>query len=57
MKHYIYIILILFAAFGCDKPAYEKPVKLIKEKQMIQMMVDIHLAELFSLPVGIPIRC
>jgi hypothetical protein len=45
MKHYIYIILILFAAFGCDKPAYEKPVKLIKEKQMIQMMVDIHLAE------------
>lgn len=45
MKRYFYIILILFAVFGCDKPVYEKPDKLINEKQMIQMLVDIHLAE------------
>lgn len=45
MKRSFYIILILFAAFGCDKPVYEKPKKLITEKQMIQMLVDIHLAE------------
>jgi hypothetical protein len=46
MKQTIFIlIVVLFAAFGCDRPVYEKPKNLVKEKQMIQMLVDIHLAE------------
>jgi hypothetical protein len=40
----ISIILVLFIA-ACNKDVYEKPKKLIKEKIMIDMMVDIHLAE------------
>lgn len=30
---------------GCDKTLFEKPENLVKEKQMIDMIVDIHLAE------------
>jgi hypothetical protein len=46
MKQTIFIlIVVLFAAFGCDRAVYEKPKNLVKEKQMIQMLVDIHLAE------------
>lgn len=40
----ISIILILFVT-ACNKGVYEKPKKLIKEKMMVDMMVDIHLAE------------
>ncbi len=43
------IALLLFLAFvalvSCDKPVFEKPDHLIKEKKMINLLVDIHLAE------------
>ena len=39
----ISIVLILVLA-ACGKEVYEKPKKLIREKKMITMLVDIHLA-------------
>lgn len=44
IKGYI-LAFIAFAFIACDKEAIEKPHHLIKEKQMINMLVDIHLAE------------
>ncbi len=41
----IIIAFIVFAFVSCDQEAIEKPRHLIKEKQMINMLVDIHLAE------------
>lgn len=43
-------ILLIFSMIvwffsACDKPAVEKPDKLIKRKLMIEMLVDVHLAE------------
>lgn len=46
MKSRVIILSILVFAFvSCEKTAIEKPRHLIKEKQMINMLVDIHLAE------------
>jgi hypothetical protein len=42
--HLIFLILV-FAIISCDKPAFEKPKHLINEKQMIEMLVDVHLAD------------
>lgn len=39
------VILLIFTFTSCDKPPFQKPKKLIKEKQMINMLVDIHMAE------------
>jgi hypothetical protein len=40
------ILLFLFISFvSCSKPPVEKPEKLIQENQMIDILVDIHLAE------------
>jgi type II secretory pathway predicted ATPase ExeA len=46
MKKNIFILffsLLLWAA--CDDPLIEKPKNLIKEDRMIDMLVDVHLAE------------
>ncbi len=47
MKKYIQIALFLLviAVAGCEEPIMPKPENLIKEDQMIDMLVDIHLAE------------
>lgn len=46
MKNVILIfILLVFVVVSCDEPAVPKPENLIKEKQMIEMLADIHLAE------------
>ena len=46
MNRNILILIILFWVFGsCDKLPVEKPENLIKEKEMIDMLVDIHIAE------------
>lgn len=46
MKKVLIILAIFITAFvSCDKPVIEKPRHLVKEKQMINMLVDIHLAE------------
>jgi len=46
MKKLLAILSILFFAFiSCDKLPIEKPENLIKEKKMIDMLVDIHIAE------------
>ena len=46
MKKFLVILFLLIIAFAsCDKPPIPKPKKLIKEKEMIKMLVDIHLAE------------
>ena len=45
--HFILILLVLFAFVSCKDQdrIVPKPEQLIKEKQMIQMLVDIHVAE------------
>ncbi|TNF40857.1 MAG: DUF4296 domain-containing protein [Bacteroidetes bacterium] len=46
MKKALFILAILvFTFISCDKEVIPKPHPLIKEKQMINMLVDIHLAE------------
>lgn len=46
MKNIIYILLVaIFAFVACEEPVVPKPENLIKEKQMIEMLADIHLAE------------
>jgi len=43
---YIFLFFILLvAAVSCEDDVIEKPENLIKKDQMIEMMVDIHLAE------------
>ena len=42
----IAIILVMFSVFAaCDNSVIKKPDHLISEKQMINMLYDIHLAE------------
>ena len=46
MKKYLVIFLFFLTVFtGCDEPPVEKPEKLIEREKMIDMLVDIHLAE------------
>lgn len=46
MKKTVIILAFLVTAIvACDREVIEKPKHLIKEKQMINMLVDIHLAE------------
>ena len=44
-KNFIALLLFAVAFFSCDKPYIKKPDHLVKEKKMIEMLVDIHLAE------------
>ena len=44
-KLLLILSLIFFAFISCDKLPVEKPDNLIKEKKMINMLVDIHIAE------------
>lgn len=39
------LLIFFFAISACDKSHIEKPENLIGEKQMIDMLVDVHLAE------------
>lgn len=46
MKKAIFIFVILVLAFvSCEESVVPKPEALIKEKKMIEMLADIHLAE------------
>lgn len=46
MKQYFFAFLFLVLLFvACDEPPVEKPENLIKESKMIEMMVDVHLAQ------------
>src|SRR5210317_1480221 len=46
MKHSFLAFIILILLFiSCDEPPIEKPENLIKESKMIEMMVDVHLAQ------------
>ncbi len=40
-----YLILLLLIFPGCDKPVYPKPKNLVPEQKMIDILVDVHLAE------------
>ena len=44
-KLFIILSFIFLAFVACDKLPVEKPENLIKEKKMIDMLVDIHIAE------------
>lgn len=44
-KTLVILFLLLVSIVSCDKLPIEKPEKLIKEKQMIEMLIDIHMAE------------
>lgn|SRR5690554_599405 len=39
------LIVILIAVYGCGKAPIEKPENLLPEDQLIDMMVDVHIAE------------
>ena len=41
----ILLFVLVIVAVACDKPIVPKPRHLIKEGQMIDMIVDMHLAE------------
>jgi len=41
----IVVVLMLVILSACNKPIVPKPQKLIHEKQMIDMLVDIHIAD------------
>ena len=43
--HIILYFFLLLVFISCDKTAIEKPKNLIKEKKMIEMLFDIHMAE------------
>ncbi len=48
MKYNNIIILLLFTIItliSCEQPLTEKPKHLVKEDQMIDMMIDVHLAQ------------
>ena len=46
MKKNIIIVFFAFLFFAaCDEPVVEKPENLVKENKMIDMLVDVHLAE------------
>jgi len=46
MKKAVIILALFFTVLvACDREVIKKPNHLIKEKQMINMLVDIHLAE------------
>jgi peptide subunit release factor RF-3 len=42
---YFILIVLMLAVAACDEPVVPKPQHLVKESQMIDMLVDIHLAE------------
>ena len=42
---FIPLIFVVVALISCDKPYIEKPDKLVSKKKMIDMLVDVHLAE------------
>ena len=39
------LILLVLVTVSCDEPILPKPENLIKEKQMIEILADVHLAE------------
>ena len=46
MKKALYIsIIFLYFFISCDNKVIEKPNPLVKEKQMIEMLFDLHMAE------------
>jgi hypothetical protein len=46
MKRQLIILVFLLTGFiSCDKLPIEKPENLISKKDMIEMLVDIHIAE------------
>lgn len=45
IKRIFIIILMALVFFSCSKPTVKKPEILVHEDQMIDMLVDIHLAE------------
>lgn len=43
-KNIVFLLLVV-AFFSCDKEVYKKPKNLISEKEMVDIMVDLHIAE------------
>lgn len=44
-KLIIFLAFVFLAFVACDDVPFEKPDNLVKEKKMIDMLVDIHIAE------------
>ncbi|TDO61978.1 uncharacterized protein DUF4296 [Sunxiuqinia elliptica] len=46
---YILLLFFIFFGFSCkEKKGFSKPNNLIKEKQMVNMLYDIHLGEAYA---------
>ncbi|HSH19667.1 MAG TPA: DUF4296 domain-containing protein [Draconibacterium sp.] len=41
----IILALLIYILVSCDNSVIKKPDNLVKEKQMIDMLIDIHIAE------------
>ena len=41
----IFVLGLVFILAACEKTPFDRPKNLIKEKQMINMLADMHLAE------------
>ena len=39
-----WLAAILVLAIACDKPQFKKPARLVSKDEMVDMLVDIHLA-------------
>ncbi len=44
-KASLILILLVFVFISCQRSVIEKPKPLIKEKQMVEMLFDLHMAE------------
>lgn len=41
----ILFVALIITLVSCDKSPFEKPENLIPEKKMVEMLIDIHIAE------------
>ncbi|WP_297088694.1 DUF4296 domain-containing protein [uncultured Draconibacterium sp.] len=44
-KAFLILFALVFAFIACEEEVITKPEHLLKEKRMIEMLVDVHLAE------------
>lgn len=43
-KVYLHLILLAFVAYSCGEKWIEKPKNLLSEKDMVEILVDIHIS-------------
>ena len=41
----IILLFLVLVIVSCDKPTFPKPEHLVKERQMVKILIDVHIAE------------